>query len=90
MLDSVRDVETPEGVHLRLRPAGPVPRAYAWVLDFLIRAAAYIFLAIFLPGLGDFGGGLLLIAIFLLEWFYPVLFEVYRDGQTPGKRAVRH
>lgn len=89
MLDSVRDVETPEGVHLMLRPAGPVPRFYAWVVDFLIRAALYVLLSLFLPGLGGFGTGLFLIAIFLLEWFYPVLFEVYRDGQTPGKRAMR-
>ena len=28
-----------------------------------------------------------LVSGFLLEWFYPVLFEVYWRGQTPGKRA---
>jgi uncharacterized RDD family membrane protein YckC len=88
-LDSIRDVETPEGVHLMLRPAGPVPRFYAWVIDFLIRAVAYIVLAIFLPAFGGFGKGLFLILIFLMEWFYPVVFEVYRDGMTPGKRAMR-
>ncbi|MFZ5558157.1 MAG: RDD family protein [Pseudomonadota bacterium] len=89
LLDSIRDVETPEGVHLMLRPAGPVPRFYAWVIDFLIRAAAYLVLAIFLPQLGGFGQGLFLILLFLMEWFYPVLFEVYREGMTPGKRAMR-
>jgi uncharacterized RDD family membrane protein YckC len=88
MLDSVRDVETPEGVHLMLRPAGPAPRFYAWAIDFLIRAGVYILLALFTPALGGFGTGLFLIAVFLLEWFYPVLFEVWRDGQTPGKRAM--
>jgi len=28
----------------------------------------------------------MLLLSFLLEWFYPVLFEVYRNGQTPGKK----
>jgi len=28
-------------------------------------------------------------SIFILEWFYPVLFEVYRQGATPGKRAMK-
>jgi hypothetical protein len=37
--------------------------------------------------IGDFGIGLLLLGAFLLEWFYPIAFEVYRKGQTPGKRA---
>ena len=27
-------------------------------------------------------------ALFLVEWFYPVLFEVLWRGQTPGKRAL--
>jgi hypothetical protein len=26
--------------------------------------------------------------VFPLEWFYPVFFEVYRNGATPGKRAL--
>ncbi len=26
--------------------------------------------------------------MFLIEWFYPVLFEVYWRGQTPGKRTL--
>ena len=38
--------------------------------------------------LGKFGWGLLLVGLFLIEWFYPVLFEVYRHGATPGKRAM--
>jgi hypothetical protein len=37
MLDTLRDVETPEGVALQLRCAGVVPRALAWLLDLLVR-----------------------------------------------------
>ena len=29
----------------------------------------------------------MLLIAFVLEWAYPVLFEVLRNGQTPGKRA---
>ena len=42
MLDTVRDVDTPEGVFLRLPAAGPVPRAFAWLIDAAIRFALVI------------------------------------------------
>ncbi|HSX50870.1 MAG TPA: RDD family protein, partial [Cellvibrio sp.] len=35
---------------------------------------------------GRMGTGLALILTFLLEWFYPVFFEVSRQGRTPGKK----
>ena len=39
MLDTVREVHTPEGVALRLPAAGPVPRSLAWAIDLAIRLA---------------------------------------------------
>ena len=89
MLDTTRPVETPEGIELALRVAGPSVRALAWAIDFGIRIIVYIILSFFLSYLGSFGIGLLLISIFLLEWFYPVLFEVYKQGATPGKRKMK-
>jgi uncharacterized RDD family membrane protein YckC len=88
LLDSRVVIETPEGVELSLAPAGPVSRAVAWLLDALIRTAVYIAGSMVLAALGGLGTGLLLLLLFLMEWFYPVLFEVLRDGQTPGKRAM--
>ncbi|MCK5717803.1 MAG: RDD family protein [Thiomargarita sp.] len=90
MLDTTRPVETPEGIELGLRVAGPVVRALAWCLDFALRILIYMILLYFFTtfNLGDLGIGLFLISIFILEWFYPVLFEVYRDGATPGKQAM--
>ncbi|MES2000490.1 MAG: RDD family protein [Pseudomonadota bacterium] len=88
MLDTYRAIETPEGVELRLRVAGPVVRSLAWLIDLLIRGGVYFVLAMLLAQLGKFGWGLLLVCLFLMEWFYPVMFEVYRHGQTPGKRAM--
>lgn len=88
MLDTYRPVETPEGVEIGLRVAGPVPRLLAAAIDFGIRMGIYVVLGIPAGLLGDAGAGLLLIAIFLVEWFYPVLFEVQRGGATPGKRQL--
>jgi uncharacterized RDD family membrane protein YckC len=63
-----------------------VVRAAALAIDSLIKGALYMAL---LP-LGAFSGlgtGLLLLGMFLVEWFYPVFFEL-RSGATPGKRAL--
>ncbi|MDA8094505.1 MAG: RDD family protein [Betaproteobacteria bacterium] len=88
VLDGYSTVETPEGVELKLRAAGPVARALAWTIDLLIRGVLYLFLGVLPAVLGKAGLGLWLISIFLGEWFYPALFEVYADGRTPGKRAL--
>lgn len=86
-LDTVFQVATPEGCEIDLRAAGPVARARAWLLDFFLRFVAWIFLVMIFAGIGDFGFGVILLSVFLLDWFYPILFEVYRNGQTPGKKA---
>lgn len=88
MLDTTRDIQTPEGLALTLHPAGPVPRALAWLLDFIIRIFCLVILAIPLAILGQAGSGILMIVMFLLYWAYPVLFEVLRDGQTIGKKTM--
>lgn len=88
-LDTLSDVETPEGITLSLRAAGPLPRSLAWLLDFAIRIGLFWLLAIIAAFLDDAGDGLMLISLFVLMWGYPILFEVLRDGQTPGKRALR-
>lgn len=88
MLDTRQSVATPEGVDLSLVPAGAVPRASAFALDLLLRGVLLGAIAILLSMLGRFGTGLILLAAFLVEWFYPVAFEVLADGATPGKRAL--
>jgi len=88
MLDTRRSIETPEGVELGLRLAGPVVRGYAWIIDILVRTAIYVAIWIVFSAMGKFGIGLALISMFLLEWFYPVVFEMYNQGATPGKRSM--
>ena len=88
MLDTYRSVETPEGVELGLRVAGPAVRAYAWAIDSAIRIGIYVVVSIPLAILDQVGLGIYLVVVFLGEWLYPVFFEVTRDGSTPGKRRL--
>jgi uncharacterized RDD family membrane protein YckC len=84
-IDTLYSVNTPEGIALKLAPAGPVLRFYAWLVDTLIRTAIIITLAIVLGFMGKTGSGITLILVFLIEWFYPVYFELFHQGKTPGK-----
>src|ERR1700741_2739086 len=88
MLDTTRRVATPEGIELTLRLAGPVPRALAWMIDFLLRAALVLVVSMLAAYFGRAGWGLVLIAAFFVEWLLPALFEARWGGQTPGKRLL--
>ncbi|MCW8196267.1 RDD family protein [Proteobacteria bacterium 005FR1] len=81
-------VETPESIDLEAEPAGIVVRGLAFTIDFLIRAIVLFVLGLALAFSGEAGMGVMLISWFLLEWFYPVFFEVFRAGQTPGKKKM--
>lgn len=82
--------ETPEGVDLHVELAGPVVRFLAFTIDFFIRIAFLIVLRIVLSilGLGNVGTAFWLLIAFLLEWLYPVFFEMFRHGATPGKKSM--
>jgi uncharacterized RDD family membrane protein YckC len=86
-LDTVVTAETPEGILLELRPAGLIVRSYALLLDWAIRLVAMYAVVLVVAALGEFGMGFAILIFFLLEWLYPVVFELTRSGATPGKRA---
>jgi uncharacterized RDD family membrane protein YckC len=88
VLDTTVEAETPEGIVLELRPAGFVARFYAFLIDFLIRLGVLWAAVMIMIPLGGLGLGLTFILFFLLEWIYPVAFELSRGGATPGKRAL--
>jgi uncharacterized RDD family membrane protein YckC len=87
-LDTTILAETPEGIDMRLHPAGAVPRMLAYALDLLIRGAIGFATIAALEMLRGIGSGLALIVYFLLEWIYPVVFELMPGSATPGKRAL--
>ncbi|MYM62948.1 RDD family protein [Pseudomaricurvus sp. HS19] len=86
-IDTRYRVETPEGIDLEASMAGPVPRVLAYLLDLAIRFTAILVIFIVLAVLGEAGMGIFLFLVFMVEWFYPVYFEVMRGGQTPGKQV---
>ena len=88
MLDTGYRVEIPGGIELEAQVVGPVPRFLAFGIDLSIRAVLLLVLGIASIPLGELGTGFWLIAWFLIEWFYPVLFEVFNRGQTPGKKVL--
>ncbi|MBC9251856.1 hypothetical protein A9179_16420 [Pseudomonas alcaligenes] len=88
LLDTRYQVETPEGIDLALHPAGLMVRALAFAIDLLIRGAILLLAALVMALLGQFGVGLATILFFLINWWYPVLFEVLYQGRTPGKKFM--
>lgn len=87
-LDTRIEIETPEGIDMLLRPAGLVSRALAFTIDLAIRAGVIGLLFMLLQLFDKLGIGLAAIAIFLVNWWYMVLFEVLNQGRTPGKRML--
>ena len=87
MLDTYREVITPEGVPLQLPAAGPVPRALAWLIDLCVRFGVLTVMSPLLFALGEFGSGLYLGLMFLMFWAYPIVLEVW-FGRTLGKKVL--
>jgi uncharacterized RDD family membrane protein YckC len=93
-IDLTATVTTPENIQFEYRIAGPFRRMPAFVLDLVVRAAILVGVSIALTCSGIFNalalpGSLipviLLITVFLLDWFYGLFFETYWNGKTPGK-----
>jgi uncharacterized RDD family membrane protein YckC len=87
-LDTIYQIETPEGVELTLHVAGPVVRFLAFLIDYGIRLGIQIIILLSFSFIHIFGNWLILIVFFLLEWFYPVVFEIFQAGKTPGKKLM--
>ncbi|KFE57244.1 RDD family protein [Pseudomonas syringae] len=87
-LDTRTRIETPEGIDLLLRPAGLVPRALAFGIDFSFRALILGGLYLLFSLFESFGAGLTALSLFLVTWWYMVLFEVLNQGCTPGKKIM--
>ena len=73
---------------MRLRAAGALPRAQAWMVDLLLRFAIFFVALIPLAAFSKGGNGLAMLVMFALLWGYSVVCEVWLGGQTFGKRAL--
>lgn len=92
-LDTTTQVETPEHIHFDYALAGPARRAAAYFIDWVVRAAIVVALAIaglsFAITFDGAGIGFILLALFVLEWGYYLVCELAMSGQSIGKRALR-
>lgn len=92
LLDTVYHAQSPEAVDIVLHPAGVVPRTYAFLIDLLLRFGLTILLIMIVAGSASLSGvrmGIFFLCLFVIIWLYPVLFEVFWNGQTPGKRLFK-
>ena len=95
-LDTLQTIELAGGVQILLRPAGPLPRALALIVDLLFciiivfLASLVILLVAAMAGTGgaNVAAGVWLLMLFITYWGYFLLFEVLRKGQTPGKKMM--
>ncbi len=80
-------ITTPEQVKFHYTVSGVVARCMAWFVDQLLIWAGYITIIIVFAKLGgSISGALIVLGIFILDFSYFVLFELYWAGQSPGKR----
>ena len=86
--DTILTAETPEGIAISIRPAGFAVRATAFLIDAAIRMVFLLICSTALAAGGKFGRGVLLIFLFVLNWLYPVIFELTAAAATPGKRIM--
>jgi uncharacterized RDD family membrane protein YckC len=86
--DVVQKVGTPEGVAFELHPAGPVPRFLALLLDVLIGLFSFGLAVAALSAAGLTGIWLFLLLFFVIQTFGMVVFELFLQGASPGKRAL--
>ena len=86
-------IRTPEGIVFAHRLAGPLPRAFAWLIDLGVVLTISKGLA---KGLGffdvvneDLSRGILVVAYFIVSTGYHIALEWFWRGQTLGKRLCK-
>jgi uncharacterized RDD family membrane protein YckC len=85
---------TPENIEFEYRVASPFERLMAYLIDMLViglLVLAGVLVGLFFSLLAQNGFMIIstsVLVTFVLLWFYAGFFEVFWNGQTPGKRAM--
>ena len=93
-VDRIVSIDTPEQIQFTFALAGPATRMMAYLIDLGLRSIvlALVSLVVLISTgmvLPDLAAGIVLMAMFFLEWGYHTLFEWLWNGSTPGKKAMR-
>jgi uncharacterized RDD family membrane protein YckC len=82
-------VYTAEGIAYNIECAGLFVRACSFAIDTVIQWVIILTVWIIQNALhGATGSWILLLAMFLVDWFYHFAWEVAGGGQSPGKRLM--
>ena len=76
---------TTQNIEIELELASVGDRIVAFIIDTLIMGAYMILMGIIVGGMASDGFALFVLSIPL--FFYSLLFEIFGQGQSPGKRA---
>lgn len=91
-IDGTISIVTPENITFDYHVAGPFQRAFAFLIDIGVRTAIlfglYILTLIIDTQLGGIGHAIFQVIQLVVIWMYGILFEIYMNGQTPGKRML--
>ena len=87
-IDTILTAETPEGIAIVMRPAGFAVRCTAFLIDVFIRFFILTSLGTGIGVAGHFGYGAMFIILFVVNWLYPVIFELTPIAATPGKHVM--
>jgi uncharacterized RDD family membrane protein YckC len=87
-IDTILTAETPEGIAIVIRPAGFAVRCTAFLIDVFIRFFALSAIGTALSTAGHFTTGVMFIVLFVINWLYPIIFELTPMAATPGKHVT--
>ncbi|MBN1313653.1 MAG: RDD family protein [Anaerolineae bacterium] len=102
--DELLQIDTPENVVFGYEVAGLGSRFMAALIDYIVIIAGLLllyllfFVLVFNSGMEDLGEqadifgwliAILILASFILQWGYYIVFEMLWNGQSPGKRLLK-
>ena len=88
-MDDRLQIQTAQNVALAVAPAGLGERILAWIADSALWLGYALLVGWALGQGGVDAGWLFLLVVILPVLLYHPLFEVFFDGQTPGKRLLK-
>ena len=88
-MDDRLQIQTAQNVALAVAPAGLGERVLAWLADTALWVGYVLLVAALLEEGGVETVTLYVLLVFAPVLLYHLLFEVFFDGQTPGKRLLK-
>ncbi len=80
-------LNTAQNVNLEHKLADLGTRIAAYLIDFIIKFGYMLFIFILISASGMIESPMLMSFFFLPIMLYTLLFEIFNEGQTPGKKA---